>query len=242
MRLRNVFHAFALCLLLQSAAAARTPLVGGAGASREDGRAVWGLDLVATGDYVTWATTTGAPLAPAVPVAPAAPLDLESLELADEDSYMDVYRILKEENPCSRFFGGPARSVHAFNNFARKLRRKSLAMDGVAIRMSGGFVVYHDHRTGASFRLFEESVINTRGPFFVSASPVSLPPRMQVGRFPVPGKAARALTLLHELGHLVRGEGGRWLLPNDGGDSRLSERNTREVEGRCLEQLTALRD
>lgn len=232
MRLRNVFHAFALWALVQGAAAsAHSPLPDGAVGMREDGRAVWGLDLVATGDYVTWA-----------PPAPAGPLDLESLELADEASYMDVYRILKEENSCSRFFGGPVRSVHAFNNFARVLRLKYIDQRGVAIRMSGGFVVYHDQRTGARFRLFEESVINTTGPFFTNAAPGARPSRMMVGRFPVPGKAARALTLLHELGHLVRGPGGDWLLPNDGGDQLLSERNTREVEGRCVEQLMALRD
>ena len=242
MRLRNVFHAFALWSLVQSAAvSAHPPRLDGARGLDEGGRVVWGLDLVGSGDYVTWSPQPMAP-PPVAPLVPAAPLDVETLELADEDSYMDVYHILSEENSCSRFFGGPVRSVHAFNNFARHLRLKYLDQRGVAIRMSGGFTVYHDHRTGSRFRLFEESVINTRGPFFTSAAPGPLPSRMLVGRFPVPGKAARALTLLHELGHLVRSPGGAWLLPNDGGDQRLSERNTREVEGRCLEQLMALRD
>ncbi len=238
MRLRKVFHAFALWALLQGAAvSAHPPLPDGAVGMREDGRAVWGLDLVAAGEYVRWA-----PPPPVAPLTPAGPLDAGSLEIADESSYMDVYRILREENSCSRFFGGPVRSVHAFNNFARKLRLKYLDQRGVAIRMSGGFVVYNDQRTGARFRLFEESVINTSGPFFMNATVGPRPSRMMVGRFPVPGRGARALTLLHELGHLVRGERGEWLLPNDGGDQRLSERNTREVEGRCLEQLLALRD
>jgi hypothetical protein len=237
MRLRNVFHAFALWALVQGApAAAAHPPVNPSGVMDGDGRVVWGLDLVATVDYVTWT-----PPAPA-PLAPAEPLDTESVELADEESYMDVYRILKEENSCSRFFGGPVRSVHAFNNFARQLRKKSLGPGGVAIRMSGAFVIYYDNRTGARFRLFEESYINTAGPFFLNVVPSGYRARMQVGRFPVPSKGARALTLLHELGHLVRGEGGGWLLPNDGGDRALSERNTREVEGRCLEQLLALGD
>ncbi len=235
MRLRNVFHAFALWVLVQSAVTAH-PLADGPGGVSENGDVVWGLDLVATVDYVTWTPPAAAPL------APAAPLDTASLELADEDSYMDVYRILKEENSCSRYFGGPARAVHAFNNFARQLRKKSLEQRGVAIRMSGGFVIYFDNRTGARFRLFEESFINTAGPFFVNVVSAAQRPRMLVGRFPVPSKAARALTLLHELGHLVRGADGEWLLPNDGGDQRLSERNTREVEGRCLEPLLALKD
>ena len=33
---------------------------------------------------------------------------------------------------------------------------------------------------------------------------------------------------------------GEWLLPDDGGDTRQSERNTRTVESRCLKQLLAL--
>jgi hypothetical protein len=237
MRLRNVFHAFALWALVQSAATVTAlPLAGGSGGVNENGDVVWGLELLPTGEYVAWAPP------PVAPLAPAAPLDTGSLELADEDSYMDVYRILKEENSCSRFFGGPVRAVHAFNYFARQLRKKSLGAGGVAIRMSGGFVVYSDHRTGARFRLFEESFINTAGPFFVGGPAASPQARMQVGRFPAPSKGARALTLLHELGHLVRGEGGGWLLPNDGGDRQLSERNTREVEGRCVEQLLAIRE
>jgi hypothetical protein len=42
------------------------------------------------------------------------------------------------------------------------------------------------------------------------------------------------------MGHLIRGQDG-WLLPNDGGDAALSDRNTRTVESRCLGQLLALR-
>jgi hypothetical protein len=203
-----------------------------AGEWSEAGHSVRGLDLMATGEYVAGA--------PPMPVPPA-PLDLAAEKLADEESYMDVYRILKEDNSCSRFFGGSSRPVEAFNEFARQLRRKAIGDGVVAIRMSGGYTVYHNQSTGASFRLFAEASINSSGPFFIrNPSPQAV--RLLVGRFPFPSKGARALTLLHELGHLVRGADGKWLLPNDGGDRRLSERNTSEVEGRCLNQLMALRD
>jgi hypothetical protein len=66
-------------------------------------------------------------------------------------------------------------------------------------------------------------------------------PRFQVGRFPAASRPARALMLLHELGHLIRGSEG-WLLQPDGGDAVLSDRNTRTVESRCKEQLLALRE
>jgi hypothetical protein len=230
MRLRNVFHAFALGILLQTAAAAQ-PLINGAGETNEGGRSLWGLDLEALGEYVG-----GAP-----PVMPPAPLNVSEESLTDVESYMDVYRILREENSCSRFFGGPAFSLQAFNDFARRLRKKPVGDGGVAIRMSGAYTIYRNNMTGATFRIFDDIAINSNGPFFIRIAP-SQKVRMHVGRFPIPSKAARALTLLHELGHLLRGADGQWLLPNDGGDKLLSVRNTREVEGRCLDQLMALKD
>lgn len=232
MRLRNVFHAFALGVLIQTAATAQATLTDGGGLNRV-GRNLWGVNLVATVDNVS---PTPAPV-----FAPPAPLDLAAVELADEESYMDVYGILKEENSCSRFFGGPAQALEAFNDFARRLRKKPVGDSGVAIKMSGAYTIYRNNRTGASFRLFDEASINSNGPFVIRVKLLHAL-QMRVGSFPVPSKGARALTLLHELGHLVRGTDGRWLLPNDGGDRRLSQRNTAEVEARCFEQLMALRD
>lgn len=236
MRLRTVFHAFALGVFMQSVAAAQAPLAD-AGDFIEGGRGMWGLDLVAVGEDVAGALPLPLPLRVRLP----APIDLAAEKLADEESYMDVYHILKEENSCSRFFGGSAGALDAFNDFARQLRKKAVGDGTLAIRMTGGYTIYRNNLTGASFRLFEEASINSNGPFFTRMQ-ISQATRMHVGRFPIPGRGARALTLLHELGHLVRGANGGWLLPNDGGDRRLSERNTRVVEGRCLEQLLALRD
>ena len=63
---------------------------------------------------------------------------------------------------------------------------------------------------------------------------------MQVGRFAAETRQAKALLLLHEMGHLVGTPDGGWLLPSDGGNPELSERNTRTVESQCLKQLLAL--
>ena len=238
MRLRTVFHAFALGVFMQSVAAAQAPLAD-AGDFMEGGRSVWGLDLVAVGENMAGALPLPLPLR--VRVRVPAPIDIAEEKLADEESYMDVYHILKEENSCSRFFGGSAGALDAFNDFARQLRKKAVGDGSLAIRMSGRYTIYRNNLTGASFRLFEEASINSTGPFFIRMK-FSQAARMQVGRFPIPSRGARALTLLHELGHLVRGVDGNWLLPNDGGDRPLSERNTRVVEGRCLEQLLTLRD
>jgi hypothetical protein len=179
------------------------------------------------------------PLASALP-APT-PLDALVLKLADKESYEDVFHVLKDDNSCSRFFGGPHRSVKVFNQLARQLRRKALGAGSVAVRMSGDYTNFHDALTGASYRLFEKATINSNGPFATRVPPVWSSPKY-IGRFQAHSRQARALTLLHELGHLIEGADGEWLLPNDGGNVGLSYNNTRTVESHCAGQLLALKD
>jgi hypothetical protein len=179
--------------------------------------------------------------APAAAPAPVpTPLDTSVERLLDAGTYADVFRVLKDDNSCSRFFGGPARAVTAFNEFARRLRSGPLgAGNDVAIRMRGDYTTYHDSLTGASYRIFKEEMVNSNGPFLRRA-PTPSTASARVGRFHALTRQARALTLLHELGHLLQGADGKWLLPNDGGDPALSERNTRTVESQCVGQLLAL--
>jgi hypothetical protein len=178
--------------------------------------------------------------APAPGAAPQpTPLDHEAEGLAVGDSYEDVFRALKDDNLCSRFFGGPRVAVTVFNELARRLQRETLGAANVGLLMSGSHTSYHDGRSGASYRLFPRATINSDGPFDVVPPPSGA--RLQVGSFPAASRPAKALMLLHELGHLIRGPDG-WLLPNDGGDASLSDRNTRTVESRCLGQLLALRE
>jgi hypothetical protein len=46
--------------------------------------------------------------------------------------------------------------------------------------------------------------------------------------------------LLHELGHLLRGPDGRWLLPDDGGNEVQSATNTMTIMDKCSEQIKSL--
>ena len=123
----------------------------------------------------------------------------------------------------------PAKAVTAFNHFASRLRSAPLGGHDVAIRMRGDYTTFHDALTGASYRIFEEATANTEGPFLNNVSTPSTA-GARVGRFPARSHPGRALTLMHELGHLLEGADGNWLLPNDGGDPALSDRNTRTVE------------
>jgi hypothetical protein len=156
-----------------------------------------------------------------------------------EDSYKDAYRILREENTCSRFFGGAVNATEVLNRLAEQLRKKRFQNPNVAVEMSGTIVLFRDNKTGASYRLFERVTVNSIGPLFLPPL-VAQTPRRLIGRFSSDTRAARALILLHEIGHLVQGADGRWLLPNDGHNAELSGQNSDMVESYCLKQLTAL--
>lgn len=187
-------------------------------------------------------TKTEEAAAPVVSLLPPpTPLDVKLEKLVDKESYADVFRVLKDDNACSRFFGGPNRAVEVFNRLSRQLRSKAIGAGSIAIRMSGDYTKFNDALTGASYRLFEEATINSHGPFAMRVPAPWLASR-QIGRFPAQTRQARALILLHELGHLIQGTDGKWLLPNDGEDAALSERNTRTVEAHCIKQLLALKD
>jgi hypothetical protein len=175
--------------------------------------------------------------APPAAAAPApTPLDLSSGQVADKPSYSDVFRVLKDDNACSQFFGGPQWAVTVFNQFTRRLRPKRLGSGAVGVVMTGEYTIYQDMKTGQSYRLFEQASLNSEGPFR-SQSAAHM---RRVGSFPADTRQARALMLLHELGHLIKGKDGGWLLPNDGGDNVLSEGNTKEVESHCRTELLAL--
>ncbi len=179
-------------------------------------------------------------------VVPAAPLTVPTPLLSEfenerhADTYRDAYRILREDNSCSRFFGGPVKATDVLNHFAEQLKPARMANNMVAIQMGGAYMHVLNPRTGASYRLFEQVMVNSEGPF--SMAPLANAAQRQlIGRFRLNTRPARALILLHELGHLVQRPDGRWLLPNDGDNPQLSVRNTRTVESHCWKQLVSLR-
>jgi hypothetical protein len=178
--------------------------------------------------------------AAAAPLTVPTPLNSEFENERHADTYRDAYRILKEDNSCSRFFGGAVRATEVLNHFAEQLKPARMVNNMVAIQMSGAYVHVENPRTGASYRLFEQVMVNSEGPFSM-APMVNAEQRQLIGHFRLNTRPARALILLHELGHLVRRPDGRWLLPNDGDNPQLSVRNTRTVESHCWKQLSGLR-
>jgi hypothetical protein len=109
----------------------------------------------------------------------------------------------------------------------------------VSFEMAGPRII-RDPATGASYRLFEKTMVNTNGSFYQRrADPLRKFPS-DVGNFAPGSRAARALILLHELGHLIQDENGEWLIPDDGFDKTQSKANTLRVQQVCGKELKAL--
>lgn len=154
-------------------------------------------------------------------------------------AYYDTLSILSTPNECSDFFGGPSASVEVFNSFIGKVR-KDYFSPWIGIRMSGSAVNVFNTQTQRKYRLFDKVSINGNGPFYRrkhSGSQVFVP---GVGSFEANTKQVRVLMFLHELGHIVKGQSGDWLLPDDGRDEVLSRDNTKKIEDVCGGQIKSL--
>ena len=177
----------------------------------------------------------------ALPVLMPLPLELLSLDKVCHVAYLDAFNILKEDNSCSRFFGGSAASVEVLNKLASQMQRKRLVDRGIGIRMWGQFTHVKNMRTGFSYRLFDNAMVNTNGPFYSRVPFGAASAQYQhVGHFPSYTREARVLMLFHELGHLIQGSDGHWLIPDDFNNYQRNLANTMTIEARCKKQLRSL--
>jgi hypothetical protein len=170
---------------------------------------------------------------------PAPPLSLPPRPSLIDKAYADAYTILSENNACSNFFGGPRLATVVLNALRLRLET-ALVQSNVGIIMSGQIISATDAGTGLAYRLFKKAQVNLTGPFFRSANSQSQAFFRSIGRYPANTRKARVLMLLHELGHLVPGADGRWLLPDDADDHVQVHINTDTVMARCAEQLESL--
>ena len=166
---------------------------------------------------------------------PSAPSPLISQDKVLGSAYYDTVSILSSNNPCSDFFGGPA-SVDIFNELVSKIRKDVLSV-GIGMRMSGRTTNIHNARTKKHYRIFDKVSLNSRGPFYRRKAGLWEPTVPRVGTFEPNTKEARVLMLLHELGHVMKGSDGHWLLPDDGKDEGLSRANSYKIEDVCDDQI-----
>lgn len=173
-----------------------------------------------------------------VPLPPA-PSPLISADRILGAAYYDTLSVLNASSSCSDFFGGPGAAVEAFNRLIGKVRKEYLpALIGV--RMSGSTTNLLNARTRKETRLFDNVTINTNGPFYRKRISHTEATRPRVGSFEPNTKEVRVLILLHELGHVVKGPEGHWLLPDDGNNEELSRQNSFKIEDVCGGQIKGL--
>jgi hypothetical protein len=169
---------------------------------------------------------------------PPRPLVVTRKDWNITQAYIDVFRILSNPNTCSDFYRGPRTATTVLNGFVRRVKSQSL-LRNVTFEMAGPRII-RDPVTGVSYRLFEKTMVNTNGSFYQRrADPMRKFPS-DVGNFAPGSRAARALILLHELGHLIQDENGEWLIPDDGFDRTQSKANTLRVQLVCRKELNAL--
>jgi len=170
-----------------------------------------------------------------IPLAPVpSPLIVQDKVMAS--AYYDTLSILSTFNRCSEFFGGPAAAVDIFDQMIGQVR-KDYVSAAIGMEMSGQIVDFFNFRTQKRYRLFDKIRLNANGPFYRRGfSPVEA----RVGSFEPSTREARVLIFLHELGHLIKGPDGSWLLPNDGNDEALSLRNSKTVENICGDEINGL--
>lgn len=158
-----------------------------------------------------------------------------------ESVYYNTLAILSTNNRCSDFFGGPAASMEVFGQLMGQVRKEYLS-PSIAMRMRGNITIAEDVRTNARYRLFDKVTINANGAFYRRKNFRSEQAVPGVGSFGANTREVRVLILLHELGHLMRGHDGDWLLPDDGGKDELSRSNSRKIEEVCGDQIKGLGD
>jgi hypothetical protein len=155
-------------------------------------------------------------------------------------AYSDLFKILSDENTCSDFYGGPRKATTVLNSFVPLVESHRLLKE-LSFLMTGKPRIIHNPVTGLSYRLFDRATINSDGSFYHRRLDSLHRFPADVGSFPPGTRQARALILLHELGHLIEREDHSWLLPDDGHDGAQSARNTLLVQRACRAQLEALK-
>ena len=175
----------------------------------------------------------------AAAITPPVPSPLINEDKILGAAYYDTLSILSSPNECSDFFGGPSASVEIFNGLIGKVR-KDYFYHSIGIRMSGEAVNILNATTRNQYRLFDKVSVNTNGPFYKKKYSLTDPFIPGIGSFEANTKEVRVLMLLHELGHVAKGKGSAWLLPDDGRDEGLSRDNTKKIEDVCGEQIRNL--
>ena len=154
-------------------------------------------------------------------------------------AYFDVFKILSDQNSCSGFYGGPRVATTVLNSLVMRVEARPLVRE-ISFQMLGRPRLIRDPATGVRYRLFDMAMVNVNGSFYQRRPDPMHKFPSDVGNFGPGTRRARALILLHELGHLIESDEGVWLIPDDGRNGPQSKANTLRIQQMCHAQLKAL--
>jgi hypothetical protein len=157
-----------------------------------------------------------------------------------DQALQDATSILSKNNPCSRFFGDTKTAEKVLPRLASRFQIRLLRNSRIGLEMSGPFTYFDQTEKHVAYRLFDAASINLRGPFFKAKVFPADPYVPPVGGFRPNTREARVLILLHEMAHLLKGQDGNWLIPDDGDNPALSQQNTELIESQCRAQILSL--
>jgi RHS repeat-associated protein len=136
-------------------------------------------------------------------------------EKSEDKTFDRLEKLLKKGGACAEFLGAYGLdALNAMRNASRFTRSSGPGNNPTGISMDL-------QPLNGNFRAPTSVTFFTNGPFFVGVNKPAL------GTFPAGSNGAQLVALMHELGHLVKNPNGTGpLLPNDGGNSALSQTNT----------------
>jgi hypothetical protein len=155
------------------------------------------------------------------------------------DAYLDALRVLSGDNECSRFFGDQDAARAALTHLSGQLSMVRLRAQ-IWIKMSGNISPVTSDGRSLPYRLFKQAEVNSDGPFNWHPRYMTDKPVFKKGNYWPGTRETRVLLLLHELGHLLKGKDGNWLLPDDGENTVISTQNTSLIESKCGQQIASL--
>ena len=155
-------------------------------------------------------------------------------------AYSDVFKILSSPNSCSDFYRGPRAATTVLNDLVDHVKPEPLLRE-ISFQMAGNLRYIHNNSAGVVYRLFDRATVNTDGSFYQRRADPTRNVPADVGNFLPGSRRARALILLHELAHLIEGDNGAWLIPDDGYNVAQSRANSLRIQKVCRVQLETLR-
>jgi hypothetical protein len=164
------------------------------------------------------------------------PQNPDSFQQAVDKAVAKSKAILQADNDCSKFFGPNA--VAALEALAKKLTLASNYKQGITTNTGisqsyDSTIVVNGPNNVVAYRLPTSAEVYRNGPFFMS------PGAKSIGGYHAGSMGAQVTSILHEVAHDMITDPKKYtpLIPNDGTDPSLSNKNTQTILNHCSKEI-----